>query len=256
MFNGEGVLVTRPMSQQEPLASKLEAAGAAVIAFPVIEIVPRAESVIAQEAESLEDAAVSIFVSGNAVEHGIRHASGKLAAIGPATAAAIENAGKTVDILASTGYSSEDLLALPELKDLGGKAVRIVRGSRGRELLAHTLESRGARVQYLSVYDRRLPDHTPADIDSLEARWRAGDVAVVLAMSVESFNNLLELLPESLKPELNETRLVTPTKRVLKQIEERYPGADVTLADGPDADAILAAVAESLEPPRLTNPLA
>ena len=249
-FNGEGILLTRPESQQEPLASKLEAAGATVVAFPVIEIVPRAESVAATEAAALEEAALSIFVSSNAVEHGIRYASGKTAAIGPATAAAIENAGKTVDVRAESGYSSEDLLALPELKDVDGKAVRIVRGSRGRELLAHTLESRGARVQYLSVYDRRLPDYPAADIDALEARWRAGDIAVVLAMSVESFENLLELLPESLKPELNKTRLVTPTKRVLKEIEERYPGADVTLADGPDADAILEAVAESLEPPR------
>ncbi|MEM8814718.1 MAG: uroporphyrinogen-III synthase [Pseudomonadota bacterium] len=254
MLNGEGVLLTRPVGQQEALASRLRAAGATVVSFPVIEIVPRAEAVAAAEARELDDAAVSIYVSSNAVAHGIAYGSGKLAAIGPATAAAIEAAGRQVQLRADTGFSSEDLLALPELKDVKGQTVRIVRGSRGRELLAQTLKSRGARVQYLGVYDRRLPDYSSAAIEQLESRWRGGEIDVILAMSVESFDNLLELLPESLLPELNEARLVTPTARVLKEIEQRYPGADVTLADGPDADALLAAVIESLEPPRNFSP--
>ena len=69
-------------------------------------------------------------------------------------------------------------------------------------------------------------------------------------MSVESFDNLVKLLPDSIVPELNEARLVTPTKRVLKEIEERFPGADVSLAEAPDASAIVEAVIDSLEPPR------
>jgi hypothetical protein len=43
---------------------------------------------------------------------------------------------------------------------------------------------------------------------------------------------------------------VTPTSRVLKEIEDRFPGADVSLAEAPDPDAIVAAVIDSLEPPR------
>ncbi len=249
-LNGQGVLVTRPHGQQEPLVSALAEAGARILSFPVIEIVPRARAVIETEAASLDPADVSIFVSTNAVEHGIDFGMGRIAAIGPATARAIEAAGKSVDLRADTGFSSEDLLGIDELHKVSGKTVRIIRGSRGRELLAQTLASRGANVQYLGVYDRRLPAYASAEIDRLEEHWRDGDIDVIVVMSVESFDNLVKLLPESIVPQLNEARLVTPTKRVLKEIEERFPGADVSLAEAPDAGAIVEAVIDSLEPPR------
>ena len=69
-------------------------------------------------------------------------------------------------------------------------------------------------------------------------------------MSVESLDNLVQLLPDHILPELNEARLVTPARRVLKEIEARFPGADVSLAEAPNAGAIAEAVIESLEPPR------
>ncbi len=250
MLEGQGVLVTRPLAQQQPLADALAGAGARVFRFPVIEIVPRARVVIETEATALDPADISIFVSANAVEHGIDFATGRIAAIGPATAAAIEAAGKHVDLSASSGFSSEDLLGIDALRAVDDQTVRIIRGSRGRELLAETLASRGAAVQYLGVYDRRLPVYSDADIEKLCADWRAGNIEVVVVMSVESFDNLVKLLPDSFLPLLNEARLVTPAKRVLKEIEERFPGADVSLAEAPDADAIVAAVIDSLEPPR------
>ena len=249
-LNGQGVLVTRPRGQQEPLASALAEAGARILSFPVIEIVPRARGVIEAEAASLDAADISVFVSTNAVEHGIDFATGRIAAIGPATARAIDAAGRTVDLRAERGFSSEDLLGIDELRQVSGKTVRIIRGSRGRELLAQTLANRGADVHYLSVYDRRLPAYSRAEIDRLEGHWRSGDIDVIVVMSVESFDNLVKLLPDSILPELNEARLVTPAKRVLKEIEERFPGADVVLADAPDADAVVEAVIDSLEPPR------
>ncbi len=243
-------MVTRPVAQQEPLVTSLVEAGAEVLSFPVIEIVPRARTVTDTEATRLDAPDISIFVSANAVEHGISYAGGKIAAIGPATAAAIEAKGQTVDVRAESGFSSEDLLATTDLKHVKGKIVRIIRGSRGRELLAETLTSRGAIVQYLGVYDRRLPAYAPAEIERLETEWQAGKVEVIVVMSVESFHNLMQLLPESCLPGLNESRLVTPTERVLKEIEDRFPGADVTLASGPDAASIVEGVIESLEPPR------
>jgi uroporphyrinogen-III synthase len=250
VLQGQGVLVTRPLAQQGPLADALTSAGARVFRFPVIDIVPRARAVIETEAASIAPADISIFVSANAVEHGIDVATGRIAVIGPATAAAVEASGRHVDLAASTGFSSEDLLSIDALRAVQGLTVRIIRGSRGRELLAETLASRGAQVQYLSVYDRRLPAYTDDDIEKLCADWLDDAIAAIVIMSVESFDNLVKLLPDSFLPHLNEARLVTPTKRVLKEIEERYPGADVSLAEAPDADAIVAAVIESLEPPR------
>ena len=249
-LHGQGVLVTRPVGQQEPLVSELVAAGATVVSFPVIDIVPRADAVIETEAGNLDPPDVTIFVSANAVQHGIEQAAGKIAAIGPATARAIEAAGRSVDLKAEEGFSSEDLLGIRELRQVAGKTIRIIRGSRGRELLATTLTSRGASVQYLGVYDRRLPAYAPEEIERLWQQWQDGDIDVVVLMSVESLTNLTQLLPEEALPALNESRLVTPTARVLKEVEDQYPGADVTLAQAPDAGAIVEAVIESLEPPR------
>ncbi len=249
-LHGQGVLVTRPLDQQEPLVTALAEAGAEVLSFPVIEIVPRAKGVIDTEAAAQPTIDITIFVSANAVEHGIDYAAGNIAAIGPATAAAIEAHGRKVDIRADSGFSSEDLLGTDALHKVSGKTVRIVRGSRGRELLAETLTSRGAVVEYLGVYDRRLPAYAPVEIDRLEESIKDGKIDVIVVMSVESFRNLLQLLPESCLPGLNEARLVTPAKRVLKDIEDQYPGADVTLAEGPDASAMVEGVIESLEPPR------
>jgi len=79
-LNGQGVLVTRPAGQQEALVAALTDAGATVLSFPVIEIVPRARAVIETEAGTLDAPDLSIFVSANAVEYGSEFAAGRIAA--------------------------------------------------------------------------------------------------------------------------------------------------------------------------------
>ena len=64
---GIGVLVTRPADQAAPLADEIEAAGGRAIRFPAIEIVPRPDADIANDAASLQQPDVVIFVSVNAV---------------------------------------------------------------------------------------------------------------------------------------------------------------------------------------------
>jgi uroporphyrinogen-III synthase len=236
---GVAVLVTRPAAQAGELLAAIEAAGGRSIVFPVIEIAPRSPQSIEADLAGLEDPDIVIFVSRNAVEHGLAWAGeGAIAAVGPATAAAIEAAARVVDIRPASGFDSESLLGEPALRDVGGKTVRIV-----RELLATTLRERGAHVDYLEVYARRTPRYTDEEITAVAGQLEAGNIDAIVVMSVESLANLLTLLPASCHRVFAETRLVTPASRVIKEVQDRLPGCPATLADGPGADEIVRAIA-------------
>jgi uroporphyrinogen-III synthase len=242
---GIGVLVTRPRRQAIELVELVNAHGGSAIEFPVIEIVPREKGLIDAAASDLPDPDIAIFISRNAVENGLAYSAEALTAvIGPATAAALEAAGRSVDIAPADGYDSEHLLEEPELQDMGGKHVRIIRGVGGRELLGDTLRDRGAVIDYLEVYERRAPRYGAEQTAELEQRWRAGAVNAVTVMSVESLHNLVSLLPQWCATELGNTLLVTPAARVIQEALDRFPGIPTRLASGPQAsnmvDAILA----------------
>ena len=249
VLEGAGVLVTRPRRQAEGLIAAINAVGGRAIEFPVIEARPRSGAEIAADAEALLDADIAVFVSGNAVRFGLDHAgAAKVAAIGPATAALIEELGREVDIRSPSGYNSEHLLATPELQDVDGKVVRIIRGNGGRELLATTLRERGATVEYLPVYSREVPAYSDEDIEPICALWAGGEIDVVTIMSVETLVNLVELLPRDCREALGKTPLVTPATRVIKEAEKRFPGIPTTLADGPQASDMVEAIVACLKP--------
>ena len=242
-LGGIGVLVTRPATQALDLVEAIEANGGTAVRFPVIEIVPRDAAEIDANAALLGNPDIVVFVSRNAVEYGLSYtAGGSVAAIGPATAAAIEAAGHNIDIQPVAGYDSEHLLAEPDLLDVSGKLVRIVRGSDGRELLADTLRERGAQVEYLSVYSRNIPEYDAAELAELERQWRDIPVDVITVMSVESVRNLAALLPSSCREQLDGRSLVAPAARVLKVALDTFPGSAATLAAGPRAGDMVKAI--------------
>ena len=138
-LDGVGVLVTRPRQQADELVESIEARGGTAIVFSVIEILPRNIPEVQADMDDLSEPAITIFVSRNAVEHGLKFAGGRLAAIGPTTAAAIAQRGRKVDICPDSGFDSEHLLAEAEFDDVAGKTIRIIRGTDGREQLANVL---------------------------------------------------------------------------------------------------------------------
>lgn len=240
---GVGVLVTRARHQAAALVNAIERQGGNAIQLPAIEIRARPDDDVQSQLRQLPAADITIFVSPNAVEYGVACADdADLAAIGPATAAALNAQNRKVDIVPAAGYDSEHLLGEAALNNLDGKVVRIVRAQSGRELLGTTLEQRGARVDYVSVYDRVAPQYDPATLDPMIERWRDGEIDVVSIMSIETLNNLTGLLDESTLPLFAQTPLVTPAVRVLKEAMDRFPGIPVTLAEGTDADAVVRAI--------------
>lgn len=242
---GIGVLVTRPTQQAQELVDAIQARGGTAIRFPVIDIVARNAAAIVADSAVLHHPDLVIFISRNAVLHGLSYAAGAtVAAVGPATAAALESAGRKVDVRPKSGFDSEHLLMEPELINIAGKTVRIIRGNDGRELLADTLRKRGARVEYLSVYDRRVPSYSDAELAELATRWQNGEINVVTAMSVESVRNLAALLPDSCLQRLCRGALVTPAARVLKEALKVFPGTLATLAAGPQASDMVDAIVQ------------
>jgi uroporphyrinogen-III synthase len=240
---GIGVLVTRPATQSSELVDAIEANGGIAVRFPVIEIIPRDAAEIDASTALLGDPDIVVFISRNAVEYGLSYSAGGLvAAVGPATAAALQAAGHTIDIQPVAGYDSEHLLAEPDLLDVAGKLVRIVRGSDGRELLADTLRERGAQIEYLSVYSRNIPEYNAAELAELERHWREIPIVVITVMSVESVRNLAALLPNSCREQLDGSSLVAPAARVLKVALDTFPGTAATLAAGPQAGDMVKAI--------------
>lgn len=216
-----GVVITRPARQGETLAAKLQTKGASVLHFPAIEILPVAPSAeLRTRLGTLDNYHYAIFTSPNAVEYAAEHLDLtalppklKLAAIGPGTARALIAYGRKPDMLPRDGASSEALLRLKALNAVDRKRILIVRGQGGRELLAETLEERGAAVDYAEVYRRIAPrlDHSEL------ARWfREGRVDTVIVTSREALLNLDRMLSPTLTPYLRAAQLLVSSARVLK----------------------------------------
>lgn len=254
---GRGVLVTRPAEQSDSLAQAIRAAGGRPWLFPVMEILPRGADAFDADIQAAGCADLTIFVSANAVRHGLAALDaqpepgnddagrGRIAAIGPATLAALEATGVRVDIRPGGGYRSEHLLTHPTLEDVSGWRITIVRGDAGRELLAESLRQRGATVTHVSAYSAQRRDVPAADVDALLQALDAGDIGATTVMSVASFDHLAEILPSRGIDRLAGTRLVAPGARVIQTLAERLPGAHLIEASGPNAEAMIDALVAS-----------
>lgn len=244
-LGGAGVLVTRPAQLAGELIEAVTAAGGEPFAFPVIDIVARPTDAVAAELAGLAPADVIVFVSRNAVAYGLealRGSAARIAAVGPATARALEAAGHAVDVVPASGFDSEHLLAHPALEDVAGKRVRIVRGDGGRELLAETLTQRGATVDYVAVYRRTRHRFDAEELDDVSKRIVDGRLRFVTAMSVGTLDHLLGALPRNALDKLPGARLVTPSARVIQTAVKRIPGIRSLLATGPGATQMVAAM--------------
>jgi len=217
---GLGVVITRPRAAAEALAAMLAAAGARPFVFPplAIEPLPDSDSLRATVA-GLDHGGLAIFVSANAVEHGLalvrRHRPWPpqvpVAAIGEATARALRNSGFDAVISPKGRHDSESLLALEELESVDGRKILIFRGQGGRELLREALESRGAHVTYVECYQRTRP---AADAAPLLHAWSRGEIHAVSVLSAETLENFVAMIGSEGEAHLSRTALVVPHEAI------------------------------------------
>jgi uroporphyrinogen-III synthase len=238
------VLVTRPAVQCAALCAEIERYGGSAIAFPAVEIEP----VAVQAKVASDDYDLVVFVSVNAVEHGARDvtrsARTRVAAIGRATAAALAAAELAADIVPEAGFTSEALLAHPQLQLTSGARVLIVRGEGGRELLKETFAAHGMSVETREVYRRVRPNVDAARLAEVEARWSDEGIDVVTATSIETLENLQALLTERGRQLLSSTALLVPSRRIVAAAVSAGLRGEAIVAAGADDASMIGALAQ------------
>lgn len=250
VLNGRGILVTRPAHQADALCRLIEAAGGTPLRFPVLEIRPATDPArVRAGLARLNEYDLAIFVSANAVHFTLAALASRpwpptvaIAAVGAATARALEERGLAAAHCPEREYTSEALLALPALQHMHGRRVLILRGDGGREHLRETLTARGAQVDYLEVYRRARPDTDPAP---WLARWHNGEIAAVLITSNESLRSLLAIVGTLGLELLRGTPLVVGNARTRELARELgLDGAVTVAADATDAAMVAALCAQ------------
>jgi len=240
-LNGARILVTRPAAQAENLCHLIEQHGGVPIRFPTLEIVATQP-----DPDLLSQAAASdwlIFTSTNAVDFAIKAFGGKMpalrkfkvAAVGAATACALQQAEWPVDCVPASEFNSEGLLAEPELQTVAGMRCVIVRGVGGREKLAESLRSRGAEASYLEVYSRRQPMANSTDLRTDISQGRLDAVTIT---SVEALQNLLAMLDDESIVLLKSILLIVMSERI-GQAAEDFGFNQIAVSAQPTDAAIL-----------------
>lgn len=234
------VLITRPQVSATELAGLLRSHGLQPIVMPLYtfsDLQPAPEVVESFAKDG--DRKLAVFTSPRAVRFGMPHLDAtvkgdfEFAAIGNATRAALEALGIGVGLQANSGFTSEDLLQLPELAADPGLAV-IFCAPGGREALALGLEALGWKVAKAMVYERVAMTPTVEQIEAIDA---ASDL-----LSVWTSVSALELARQQLPSPTWDKVLCTPALVVSQRIQHhlRQLGAKhVGLADGPGNSDLL-----------------
>jgi uroporphyrinogen-III synthase len=186
-----------------------------------------------------------IFTSANAVEFALREVGpprvARVAAIGRATARALEARGIAVHALPATSTDSEGLLEHEAFRELHGRTVLILKGAGGRTLLHEELTRRGATVATGIVYRRVRSAPDAAALEALRRACASGRTAVAVT-SAEVLAALLDIAPESQFPTFRDAPLVAPGERVATEARALGWRGPLVVARSAEDSSMLAAL--------------
>jgi uroporphyrinogen-III synthase len=244
------VLLSRPRSKSGELAGMLLPLGLEPVllpAFDYLSVDASSEQPACFDAlENAGPADLVLFTSPRAVQHGLAQVSpaslarARVAAIGPATAAALNEAGVRVDVHPARGFTSEALL---EALSAGPGLVRnppqafILAAPGGRKKLLKGLKELGWNSQLLHVYRSE-----PAALDRAQLE-RLGTAASVLTVwtSANAMKSLSQRLPPAAWFKVCQGEWVVISER-LRRLARAYGPGSIHLTTGPDNASIVSAV--------------
>jgi uroporphyrinogen III methyltransferase/synthase len=259
---GRRVLLTRAREQSASAAALLRDQGADVVVVPTIEIRdPVDPEPLARALADLRAGAYAwaAFTSANGVEQtwkalvalgGDARAFGpcKIAAIGPATARALESRGLRADVIAKE-FVGESLAReiLAALRD-GPIAARVLlaRAAKARDVVPEALRSAGCRVDVVAAYETH-----PAPREAIEAlagEIEQGRLDVATFTSSSTVENFCDLLGPRAVELLKRVRVATIGPVTTETARVRGVRVDVVAREY-TVPGLIQALAESYEPP-------
>ncbi|MCL4562426.1 MAG: uroporphyrinogen-III synthase [Chloroflexi bacterium] len=173
---GKHILITRPQAQSDALAQQLADLGAEPVLLPAIEIVlPVQNKELDRAVAEIPTYQWVIFTSANGVQAvwirmealGLEISSFKgvkVAAIGPATAHALEDLGIVPDFIPDE-YLAEAIAA--EIGDVRGQRILLPRAAIARKALPELLRQKEALVTEIAAYQTRQAALTPQQAANL-----------------------------------------------------------------------------------------
>lgn len=195
-LHGRKIIVTRPRAQAQALAERLAALGATPILFPTIRIAPVSDTARLDDAiRALARYDWVIFTSVNGVDVfwermealgrnvGVFDGT-RLAAIGPATAEALEERGANADFIPEE-FVAERIAE--GLGDVAGLSILLPRAEQARATLADMLREAGADVDEIATY-HTLPA-TP-EMKGLSPLEKADAITFTSSSTVRNFATL------------------------------------------------------------------
>jgi uroporphyrinogen-III synthase len=245
------VFISRPIKEALELAAMLTPLGLQPVVQPAFNFLP--QDILSSQKEVVEElgaagrGALVVFTSPRAVEHGlpqlpdsIRYQS-QIAAIGPATAAALAEAGIRVNITPSNGFTSEALLETLSGENPSFAAGRslafIISAPGGRQTLFASLAERGWQVRMVMAYQSE-----PADLDKQEL-IKLENASGVLSVwtSANAMKALSARLPPAAWFRLCQGDWLVISDR-LKRFARAYGPARIHLAAGPGNKDLFSAI--------------
>ena len=199
---GRGIVITRPEAQAEGFGEMLRLAGARVIPFPVIRVAPPETWEKLDEALGrIEDYRWIVFTSANGVAfffgrlrelgRDIRDLKGiRIAAIGPATAAAVEALGIRVDLVPEE-FVSEGVVKAFAGEDLRGSRVLLPRAAEARDVIPEGLAALGARCDIATTYRTVRSDRTASELEPLFADGKVDAITFTSPSTVKHFLGIM-----------------------------------------------------------------
>ena len=238
------ILITRPEPENTISCNRLQEMGGQPVALPMLEIKAmeseQSKAFIQSQIFNIDEYDYVIFVSKNAARLACEWLDScwpmlpnnvHWIGIGKGTTQTLIDAN--VPALSNPGYTSEALLSWLKPVKMRDQKILIVRGVGGRTILGDKLEEKGAKVSYLSLYERKKPEY------HAQTFFMLPDIHLIWVTSGEGLLNLSDYT-EQYKPEWKTLPILTPSVRVNEQAKE-LGWLNASCAQGADDNTLIKA---------------